>query len=335
MIPKMIMSIFKRTVHLLLALALCVSFAGCAGRNVIYKRENTIVLSDEDSDEEQASMLPNVTQSATLEPGETAGPENTNTYKFTGEAFCIINASTGEIVLSDNAYEINYIASITKILTCLVALEWVEPDEKIRLESGWLDVLKKDQSIECYGLKEGSSYYVKDMVSMALVKSLGDAAVALGKIAESRSGIAFEELMNEKASELGMTASSFDNPIGLDIGNNYTKNYSTAYDATKLLAAALTDETIMSAVSGKTVYLTNGVEMKNPCSLLTNGSGSDNYTMLGGKTGSTKAAGSCLTVAAQNRNNGDIYVVVYLHGSNATVVINEIKTMLEYICVNS
>ena len=202
----------------------------------------------------------------------------------------------------------------------------------MKIETGWLDFLKKDESIECYGFKEGSTQKVDDLVCMALIRSFGDAAVVLGKAAEVRAGRPFIDLMNEKALLFGMYSSHFDNVIGLDIGNNYTENYSTAADAAILMKEALKNETVMRASAGKSIKLSNGTTLSNTSSYLANGSNSDLYEIMGGKTGSTKASGSNLALAVRNTSNGDIYVVVYLHAPGVNVLASELHEIIEGVC---
>ena len=314
-----------KTALILIAAAMILGAAGCRSRSTVYERKNPIHV------ESPAS--------GTNKPWENGGlaeqtPEPTEEppYIFTGYAFCVMNAATGETVLAENEDQRNYIASITKILTVLTALDYMSADENVTCESGWLDYFKKDGSIECYGIREGRSYNVGDVVDMALVRSFGDAAVLLGKSAERRSGRDFIELMNEKAAALGMLDSHFDNVIGLDIGNQFTENYSTAADAARLMSAALANETIMRSCSRKEIKLTNGTVLTNTSPFLSKAEKSDFYTVIGCKTGSTKASGSNLAVAVIDNKTSDVYVAVYLHARGVTVLSTELDGILEYVC---
>ena len=302
--------------------------AGCKRRSSVYERKNPIYVGSpepgtskpwENGTGEQAEQTPEPTEAP---------------YSFTGYAFCVMNAATGEIVLAENENDRNYIASITKLLTVLTALDYLSVDENVTCESGWLDFFKKDGSIECYGIKEGRSYNVGDVVDMALVRSFGDAAVILEKATERRSGRNFLELMNEKARALGMNDSHFDNVIGLDIGNQFTENYSTAKDAARLMSAVIDNEIIMRSCSGKDIKLSNGTVLTNTSPFLSKGAGSDAYTTIGGKTGSTKASGTNLAVAVRDNATNTVYTAVYLHAKGVTVLSAELNGILEYVCGN-
>ena len=128
-----------------------------------------------------------------------------------------------------------------------------------------------------------------------------------------------------------MNDSHFDNSIGLDIGNNFFTNYSTASDAAKLMAEAVKNEEIMRVCTGREVKLTTGTVLNNTSAFLTQKRAGSSYTILGGKTGYTKAAGSTFAVAVRSNVSGTVYVVAYLHGLGMTVLGNEIDSMLEYL----
>ena len=319
----------KRIAALMLVLAVCFSLAACKNRTPVYERKTPVYL---ETPEPKTDSPWGDGKNSTPVPVEEETPTPGPSYTFSGYAFCVMNAATGEVVLGKNENDRNYIASITKLLTCLTALDYLSPEESVKIEPGWLDFLKKDESIECYGFKEGSTQKVDDLVCMALIRSFGDAAVVLGKAAEVRAGRSFIDLMNEKALLYGMYSSHFDNVIGLDIGNNYTENYSTAADAARLMKEALKNETVMRASAGKSIKLSNGTTLSNTSSYLANGSNSDLYEIIGGKTGSTKAAGSNLALAVRNTSNGDIYAVVYLHASGVNVLAAELHEIIESVC---
>lgn len=317
-----------KTVIILVTAAMLLAAAGCKSRSTVYERKNPIYVGSP----EPGTGKPWEYGPGSNSPNATPEPTEEPPYAFTGYAFCVMNAATGEIVLAENENQRNYVASITKILTVLTALDYLSVDENVTCESGWLDFFKRDGSIECYGIREGRSYNVGDVVDMALVRSFGDAAVILGKSTERRSGRDFLELMNGKAAELGMLDSHFDNVIGLDIGNQFTENYSTAADAARLMSAAITNEIVMKACCGRDVKLTNGTVLTNTSPFLSKGAGSELYTVIGGKTGSTKASGTNLAVAVRDNQTSDVYAAVYLHAKGVTVLSAELNEILEYVC---
>ena len=197
----------------------------------------------------------------------------------------LIEQSSGRILYEKNAHDIQSIASITKIMTAIIAIE-----------SGMMDETTKTSRRALY--TEGSSIYleqgekmlIEDLVYGLMLRSGNDASVAIGEhIAGSVEG--FVSLMNEKARWLGMTNTHFDNPHGLDSDNHY----STAYDMALLMRYAMDNEQFRK-ISGTTFYQaqSRSYGWKNKNKLLT--SLYENCT--GGKTGYTKKTGRTLATTA-------------------------------------
>ena len=137
-------------------------------------------------------------------------------------------------------------------------------------------------------LKEGEKLTLETLLYGLLLCSGHDAAVAIAEhIAGSEA--AFAEMMNEKAAELGMTASSFANPNGLDAESHY----STARDMARLACAAVENETLVRMASTRTVTV-GGRTMTNHNKLLSSLEG-----CIGLKTGYTMAAGRTLVTCAE------------------------------------
>jgi len=190
------------------------------------------------------------------------------------------------------------IASTTKIMTALVALEEGELSETVTVSS----YAAGTEGSSMY-LKAGEKLTLETLLYGLLLCSGNDAAVA---VAEHIAGNedAFAVLMNEKAAELGMTNSSFANPNGLD----HEKHYSTARDMAKLACAALENQTLMRIASTKSVSV-GGRTMSNHNKLLSMQSG-----CLGLKTGYTRAAGRTLVSCMEQ--NGQRLVAVTLQDGN-------------------
>lgn len=227
----------------------------------------------------------------------------------------VLNADTGEILYSKNPYEKRGMASTTKIMTSLIALEYGDPDftVKAKLE----DVTVEGTSI---GLKEGDEISVETLVAGMLLESGNDAAnVTASAISGSKEK--FSELMNKKAKELGLSSTNFKNPSGLTEDGHY----STAYDMALLACAALKNRKfteICSAEKYKAVYGTPQYERTfynhNKFLKLFDGA-------IGVKTGFTKAAGRCLVTAA--RRDGATLVAVTLNDRDDW---NDHVKMMEY-----
>lgn len=216
-------------------------------------------------------------------------------------SFILMEAETGEIVCEENADQRRPIASTTKMMTALVALE----------TASLSDVIVVPQ--EAVG-KEGSSVYlvagerltVEDLLYATLLSSANDAATALA-IGVGGSEEAFVAAMNRRAESLGMTNTHFDNPHGLDSETHF----STARDLCKLAQAAMQNPDFARIVSTtRAIIPRNGAEgvrvLLNHNRLLSQLDGA-----LGIKTGFTKKSGRCLVSAA--RRDGVTLLAVTLN----------------------
>ena len=199
-------------------------------------------------------------------------------------------ADNSRILYGHNIHEKRPIASITKIMTALICLEYAAADNKaVRITP------------EMYA--EGSSMYLKagEIISLReLVKGMmavsGNDAANAAASAVAGSNEKFAALMNRRAKQLGMNNTHFTTPSGLDMG----EHYSTAYDMALLCAYAMENETFRSIVGkrnitaefispeGKTQQLCNHNKLLSICS-----------GCIGIKTGFTKKAGRTLTSCAE------------------------------------
>lgn len=201
----------------------------------------------------------------------------------------LMDKSSGRVLLDKEAHTKRPVASITKIMTAIIAIESGKMDETVTISKK--AAYAEGSSIY---LKEGEKIKLKDLVYGLMLRSGNDAAVAIAEhIGGSVEG--FRYLMNEKASWLGMTNSHFDNPHGLDS----KMHYSTAYDMALLMRYA-TDNDVFKKITGTTTYQaeTKDGTWRNKNKLLT--SYYDYCT--GGKTGFTKIAGRTLVTTAQKQD---------------------------------
>lgn len=240
---------------------------------------------------------------------------NAKAVSVSAECAVLIDADSGQIVYEKNADEKHSMASTTKIMTALVALENGDIDEKVRFPK------------EAVGV-EGSSIYavaneeftLRELLYALMLRSANDAAAAIAIIVGG-SIEGFADMMNEKAQELGLSNTHFDNPHGLDSKDHYT----TANDLAKITAAALKNELFKEIVSiQKQMISLNGEEGKrllvNHNRLLKSYDG-----CIGVKTGFTKKSGRCLVSAAQR--DGVTLICVTLNAPNDW---NDHKNMLDY-----
>lgn len=210
----------------------------------------------------------------------------------------LMDADSGRVLYERNADRKMLIASTTKILTALVAIEEGDLHDTVKVsrEAAYTEG-------SAMYLTEGETLTLETLLYGVLLCSGNDAAVAVAQhVGGSVKG--FVALMNEKARELGMEHSSFANPNGLDD----EQHYSTARDMAKLARAALENETLMRIASTRSVTI-GGRTMTNHNKLLHYADG-----CLGLKTGYTKAAGRTLVSCAEK--NGQRLIAVTLQDGN-------------------
>ena len=210
----------------------------------------------------------------------------------------IVDARSGQVLYEKNADELRQAASTQKLLTALIVAERGFLDRPVTVEA--TDTMCEPVKLN---IKPGDTYQRIDLLRALLVKSPNDVARCLARD-YAGSIEAFAEVMNQRARELGATASHFVNPNGLPVPGQY----STARDLSVIARAAYANPTIRSIVclpqlvfryaNGRTRELenTNKVLRRSPyCN--------------GMKTGYTEAAGHCL-IASGSRPGRDIIVVV-------------------------
>ncbi|GAB3052592.1 D-alanyl-D-alanine carboxypeptidase family protein [Virgibacillus ainsalahensis] len=207
----------------------------------------------------------------------------------------LIEQSTGRVLFEKQAHETQLIASITKVLTAIIAVESGKMGEKATVSKE--AIYTEGSSIY---LEQGEKITIEDLVYGLMLRSGNDAAVAISEyIGGSEKG--FVHLMNDKANWLGMTNSSFDNPHGLDADNHY----STAYDMALLMRYAMDNEQFKEITASTSYQSSNrAYSWQNKNKLLTQLY--ENST--GGKTGFTKKAGRTL-ISSASKNGMDLIAV--------------------------
>ncbi|HET7521821.1 MAG TPA: D-alanyl-D-alanine carboxypeptidase family protein [Bacillales bacterium] len=205
----------------------------------------------------------------------------------------LMEQHSGRVLFGKNAHERMRIASITKIMTAILAIESGKLDEKVPIS-------KKAAYTEGSSLylKPGEKVRLKDLVYGLMMRSGNDAAVAIAEfIGGSVEGFAY--LMNEKAAQIGMTDTVFANPHGLD---DHETMYSTAYDMALLTRYAMKNPTFQKIWSTKVYRMkdpdgTGTIVWKNKNKLLTRYPYS-----TGGKTGYTRMAKRTLVSTAKKED---------------------------------
>ncbi len=205
--------------------------------------------------------------------------------QINGSSSVLIEAQSGRILYSNNPNKKLPIASTTKIMTALIALEHGRLDEKVKIKGNSVGI--EGSSIYLFN---GEEISLRDLVYGLMLRSGNDAAVA---IANHISGSVeeFAKLMNEKALEIGAKNTNFTNPHGLHDDNHY----STAYDLAIITREAMKNEEFKK-ISKSKLYVADREINKyfyNKNKTLNQYDGGD-----GVKIGYTKKAGRCLVSSA-------------------------------------
>jgi serine-type D-Ala-D-Ala carboxypeptidase (penicillin-binding protein 5/6) len=222
-------------------------------------------------------------------------PAHAGAPPVSARAYFVVNPTTGEILAQRRAWSRVPIASITKLMTVIVALDHAK----------WGDVVRVRQEAAAVGestinLRAGERISVGDLVKGALIQSANDAADALADYVGRGNEAAFVQMMNAKAAELGLERTHFARPDGLDA----RAHYSTALDVTRLAETAMRDPRIRAVVRERTASISGGRRLHTWNDLLGVFNG-----VYGVKTGHTSAAGWC-QVAAVRRNGVTLYTTV-------------------------
>lgn len=211
----------------------------------------------------------------------------------------LMDAESGRVLFEKNSHEERAIASITKLMTALVAAEHVSSlDECVTVRPEWTGI----EGSSIY-LRAGENVTVETLLYGLLLNSGNDAAVALAGYCAGDVET-FAEWMNVRAGELGMEHTHFTNPNGL----SEEGHYSTAYDMALVARACLENEVVAKIAATKSITL--GVRtFTNHNKLLWQYDG-----CTGMKTGYTELAGRTLVSTAQR--DGQTLIAVTLHAPN-------------------
>ena len=223
---------------------------------------------------------------------------------LSADSAILIDGKSGEVLFEKNADKIRAMASTTKIMTAVIAIESGGLDRRVRIQKEAVGI----EGSSVY-LCEGEELTLRQLLYALLLSSANDAATAIAiDIGGDIEG--FVALMNRKAVELGLESTHFDNPHGLDSESHYT----TARDLASLASYAMGIPEFRSIVSKYKEYIPfqgneNGRLVVNHNKLLRSYSGA-----VGVKTGYTKKSGRCLVSAAER--DGALLIAVTLSAPN-------------------
>ena len=243
----------------------------------------------------------------------------------------LFNLDTGEALFAQGIYDQAYPASITKIMTAILAVKYGTMEDQVVMAEGDFAL---EEGSQVSGMAAGDIVTMDQLFHALVVYSANDAAMA---IARQIGGTVdhFVEMMNEEALALGMTGTHFINPHGLHDGSHYT----TAYDVYLMLNEAFRYSAFTDAIQMNMYHLkvTRGdgsqvsFRLDSTAKYLTGEkTAPKNVNLLGGKTGTTSEAGACLAIIAQNAY-GVPYMAVILNADNRSILYEDMNKLLMQI----
>ncbi len=247
-------------------------------------------------------------------------------------AYVLYDSTNDTILASSKKNKTIYPASTTKLMTAILIIENMDLNRQIT----YTKKMQRNIPAGCSGvcLKVGERYSVKQYLNMLLLQSDVHSAIALA-MTMSGSVKGFAAKMNEKAAAIGMTKTSFDNPIGLDKGNGFNNLYTTAADFLKLSKYVMSNRIVRNIVAKKRYYVhekTKGrtFKIKNTNLFYYNMKyNKDLYQIIGTKTGTTKAAGHVLIATAVNAQGREV-ICEFFGKSTVTKMYKDIRKLFNY-----
>lgn len=226
-------------------------------------------------------------------------------------AGAMMDLSEKEVLYAKNVHERLYPASLTKIMTALVAIKYGNLDDVIFIDEIALDI-DPDSSV-CY-LQYGDEYTLRQLIYGLLIASGNDAGNAIanhvgGSIDQ------FVEMMNQEAYEIGATNTHFTNAHGLQDEDHYT----TAYDTYLIFQEAMKYDLFNDAINQKNytvTYTDIAGDQYERTWFATNyyftgdATAPEGVTVFGGKTGTTDEAGSCLTLLSKDAYGNSYFSIL-------------------------
>lgn len=278
-----------------------------AGADVSVTEPSDYVVLTEPTTELQVATMPFVVYPQLTETSVTLPADYDSKYAI------LMDSDTNEIIAYRNHNTRMYPASLTKVMTLIVAVENIENlSDTVLITSDMVDPMVRAHASRA-GFAAGETPTLEQVLYGVVLPSGADASLAVCQYV-SGSEAAFVELMNQKAQEMGLKNTHFTNASGLHDENHY----STAEDMALILQYAIQDDTCREILSTyqyqvpPTEYNPEGLLLTSTVFSRMTGEEMPNVSIKGGKTGFTDEAGQCLETFAEI--NGKTYIMVLAGG---------------------
>ena len=247
------------------------------------------------------------------------------------EAAALFDLNANNVLYSKNAHERLYPASLTKIMTALVALKYGTLDQMLVATDA---VNITESGAQLSGVKSGDKMTLDQALHALLMYSANDVAML---IAENIGGSVeeFVAMMNQEAVRLGATNTHFVNPHGLTDVDHYTTVYDLYLIFNEAIKYDVINEIIHMTSYQSTYFDKNGAEKELSFGttnryLKETVAVPANVTIIGGKTGTTSAAGHCLIILSKNAS-GAPFISVILRSESTDLLYEKMNHLLEKI----
>lgn len=247
---------------------------------------------------------------------------------FYSDHVIVYDMTDDEVLYAKNSEEQSDIASLTKILTTITAIESIENlDEQVTYTSNIRSMVRWDASVA--GLQVGEKYSYRDLLYASILPSGADATITLA-VSSFGSVDHFVQKMNELATSIGMTHSHFVNVTGLDEEGHY----STAEDVLILLKYALRNDLFREIFMTKSYTLGTGKVVNSTLGLYNKKNMYDTSRILGSKTGFTLGAGLCISVYFESNAHDMILITMGAEKNDDSYHLSDAIRIIDFIDQN-
>lgn len=255
---------------------------------------------------------------------------------MTAEASMLVNTTDQKVLFANNIYDRIYPASVTKIVTTMLALKYGNLSDTVTISYDASHITEPGAT-KC-GLNEGDQVILGDLLYGFMLCSGNDAGIA---IAEHISGDveAFAKLMNDETKRLGCIGSNFTNPHGLHDEQHYTTTYDMYLILNELLTNNAYKDKFIKIINSSTTTMNYKDANGNMISKTYNNTNRyllgtqpmpDNVKVIGGKTGTTGMAGSCLVLYSKG-DDGKDYMSFVFHADSSNSLYLQMSHLLNMI----
>ena len=249
----------------------------------------------------------------------------------TSEAAALFDEDGREVLYSKDAFERLYPASITKVMTALVALEYGNLSDQVTVTE---DAVITESGATLCGIEPGDVLTLEQLLYGLMLPSGNDAGAAIA-VHIAGSIEAFADMMNAEADRIGAVDTHFVNPHGLHDPDHYT----TSYDLYLIFHEAMKNP-VFREITGTTAYTASYRDRSGQTVSKTWKGGNwfmtgeretpAGITVIGGKTGTTQAAGCCLIMAEEAADGGE-YVSVVLKSDSRPALYDNMENIISII----